>query len=361
MSRPQARDPRSPGARFGAGIGARLCGTATALAGALLLAGCDIPTSLPNWDTTFVVQSENTSLAVAQLLPASVTITNNEFAISVSPVSFSQDLAGLCSSCSARAAETGSRPAFLGSFESSIGLPADVASASLVEGRLNVTLKNGLSFDPLRADGDLGSLTITARSGAVVIGTKVITGATDALPPGERLTVAVPVKGEVDEKLSVSVEVSAPGEDDVDELSGKLDVTVSPSGLRAKTARFYVQARHITAAPVRLKLASIDKGIINGARSGAILLSLTNPLGVGGTLTLRITGGAKALSKPVAIKPGTTEVDVPFDASELKSFLGYNATMTLAGSVSAKDDVALTPGQVITVASRLKLILATKD
>ena len=361
MFRPLAREPLSLCARFAARVFVRPRAIASLLACALSLAACDIPTALPKWNTTFLVQSENTTFSAAQLIPASVSITDNEFAMSVSPVSFSQDLAELCSSCAALAGQSGARPAFLGTFESSVGLPADVAAATLVGGQLKGTLSNGFSFDPLRSDGAMGKLTLTARSDGRVIGSRVVTGTTDALLPGGKLVVAVPVQGNVVEKMNVSVEINVPADDEFGDGSGQLDVTVSPSGLRATAARFSVQARHITARPMQLKLADIDKGIVSRTRSGAMVLSFTNPLGVSGTLTLRITGGARAVSKAVKVERGVSDVEVPFDATELRGFLGYNVTMSLAGSVSASENVTLTPEQILTVASRLKLTLGPKD
>ena len=48
-----------------------------ALATLVLLAACDVPTKVPNWDMTWNVPAKGTTISVNSFLPSGVTVTPN--------------------------------------------------------------------------------------------------------------------------------------------------------------------------------------------------------------------------------------------------------------------------------------------
>ncbi|MGQ0815978.1 MAG: hypothetical protein ACT4O1_16225 [Gemmatimonadota bacterium] len=342
---------------------------ARASAWALLFAltsACDVPTELPKWDTTFVVKSESTTFSVGQILPASVSLANNNsaFSLSLSPSSFSQTLGSLCAACGPLNNQTAPKPAFTQSFSTTVALPTDVRSAALTSGSINISIHNGFSFDPLRPSATArGKLTITITSAGNTIGSSVVDGATTAFPPGSTLPVTVPLTaGSISNSLLITVNVESPAGDPAQiNSSQQLTATATPTAVTVSSAQINVTNRQVTAAQSELDLSGIDDFVIDHVKAGALLFAINNPFSVSGTLMLTLTGGDRTITKFVAVAPGQTNVEVPFDASELQAILGHTITMTLAGPVNAPAGVTVTPAQVLTVATRLKLILGPED
>ncbi len=329
---------------------------------------CDIPTELPKWDTTFVVQAESTAFSVIQVLPSSVTLTNNgsAFSLSLSPTTLSERLGILCPACTALHGLVAPKPAFNDSFASTIALPADVAGASLTSGTINISLIHNFSFDPLRPGATArGSLTITARSGASTLGSATVNGVAQAFPTGSPLAVALPLgSGSISGPVVVTVTVNSPlGDATPIDTNQHIDATATPSNLVISTAQVRIQGRNVTATPVSLDVGDIDEFVTDHVKSGALILNINNPFNVSGTLTLAITGGTRPITKPIQVVPGQSTVTVSFDQSELRAFLGlgHDVALTITGAVSAPGNVTVTPAMVLTVNSQLKLVIGPED
>lgn len=328
----------------------------------VLLGACDIPTELPKWNTTFIVQAENTTLSVGQLLPSTVTpnATNTAFTLSLAPATFSQTLGQLCTACAAFNGTTAPKPAFIGTFTTAIALPAEVRSAQLTGGTLNLSIQNGFTFDPLRpAAASRGEITITITSNGVTIGSQTISGTATALPAGGTLNAAIPLTaGTIANTVDVSVTVDSPAGDPAPmNANDRISATASPSGLTISSAQVTVNSRQVNAAAVTLDLANVDNFIIDHVQGGSLLLTISNPFGVTGPLTLTFAGGAQTITKSVNLGPGTSNLEVVFTAAELRALLGHSVTMTVTGRVSAAGSVNVTPAQILTVDARLKLLL----
>lgn len=330
----------------------------------LLALACDIPTEAPKWDSTFVVQTEGTSLSVGQVLPSGVTLTNGNtaFLLSLSPAFFSSNLGFLCSGCQAFNGQFAPKPAFNSSFNTAIALPADVASATLSSGSVNVSITNGFSFDPLRPSATArGSLTITIRSGGVTVGTATVSGTTTSFGPGTTLNIAVPLTaGTVSGTLDVTVTVDSPAGDPAQiNTSAVVSATATPSGIVITSAQVRVNGRVVNAVQTQLKLGNIDTFVSDHVKSGALLFTINNPFGITGNLTLTLTGGTRPVIKTVALGAGTTNVEVPFDQSDLQAILGHDVNMAISGTVTAASPITVTPTQTLSVTSKLKLIVTT--
>lgn len=335
----------------------------TFLLAALATSACDIPTGLPKWDTTFVVQAEGTSVSIAQFLPSSITLTNNNsaFALSLGSSTFGQTLGALCPPCAAFNGQTVPKPAFTGTFGTSISLPADVASASLASGTVQLSIQNNFSFDPIRPSATArGSLTATVRSGTTTLGTVTLNGTTNALPPGSTTQLTVPLNpGTVSGPLDVTVTLDSPAGDPVVVNTNALfNITATPTNILLSSAQVRVQNRQINAAQVTLNVGNIDQFIVDHVKSGALVLTINNPFNVTGAMTMTIVTGSTTITKTVNIAAGQTTVEVPFTQSELQSILGQsNVTLRLSGPVSSNGNVTVTPTQSLSFTALLRLII----
>ncbi|HUP90447.1 MAG TPA: hypothetical protein VM100_13905 [Longimicrobiales bacterium] len=339
------------------------------LLAALSATACDIPTGPPKWDSTFVVQSEGTTLSVSQLLPSSVTLANNgtSFALSLSPSTFSQSLGTLCGApCTAVNGATAPKPSFTGAFNTTIALPADVVSAALTGGSLNLAVTNNFSFDPIRPSATArGSIAITVTSGTVTVGNSTISGTTQALPPGTTTQLQVPLTaGTIAGPLAVTLTVTSPAGDPTQiNTASTLSVTATANNLQVSSASVRVQNRQVTATQVNFNVGDIDEFIVDHLKEGALILTINNPFGVTGNLPLTINANGTVVTKSVAIAAGTSTVEVSFTQSELRSILGKsNVTLRIGpGAVNSAANVTVTPNQVLSVSTKLRIVVGPEN
>lgn len=343
--------------------------TLPVLLGALLsvgLAACEFPTEVPKWDTTWVVPADSTTIGVSSLLPASVTTTSNgsAFLLSVTPVSLSQSLGQLCgATCTALQGMTVPKPALSNTVTSTISLPGDVVSVS--GGQLPVTLSHDFTFDPLRpAAGVYGYIVVTATSGATVLAKDSLAGETLDFPAGVVRTRTLALAGAVDGPVTVTIKTFSPaGGTATIDLSDRLAVT-TPTQVQFSQAQVRVANRTISAADVELDLADIDEAVTDRTKGGALLLSLSNPFAVTGNLALTITAPNTVITKTVALAQGTTSARVEFNQQEIKAILGggpvrIRASGAVCGSGACTTTV--TPGQTVSIATRLELTIGPKE
>ena len=330
----------------------------------LCFAACDIPTGLPKWDTTWVVQSEGTTLSVGQLLPSSVQLNNNAFTLTLSPSNFNTTLGARCGSCAALNGLTGPKPAFTGSFNTSIALPSDVVGAALTSGSVNLVLTNNFNFDPIAPAGAVtaGSITITIKSGTTTLGTAVISGSNTTFAPGTTRPVGISLSGAISGPIDVTVTVDSPAGSAPAtpyNTSATLAATATPTGLSVSSATVRVQSRNVTATQTTIDLSGVDTSISDHVASGSLLLAINNPFNVTGNLTLTISGTSGGnIQKQIALASGQSNLEVAFTGAELRSMLGRKVTLSINGPVSAASNVTVTPSQTLSVTSKIRLVIS---
>jgi hypothetical protein len=363
MMKPSADVGSRPAAPVVRVLGSLACGVVALVAGA-----CEVPTSLPGWSTSWVVPAKSTTLGVAQLLPASVTLTPDHEALrtSLPSVSFSRSLGELCGAPCAGAASF-AKPAFTGSFGGTIDLPAGVVGAQVAAGRMAVRITNRFSFDPLRpTPGSYGSLTIRVTSGAATLAAKTIEGAQAALPAGASLDETLPLAGaRVSGPMTVSVELASPAGDVIQvDASQQLAVTATPEEIRLSEASVSIGRKDVTLPATALGVRDIDSMIWTRVTGGALRLSIANPFQASGTMTLLIYGpNPELIEKTLDVPAGSSVQRVEFSAEELKSLLGKpdDAILEGRGTFTATGAITVSPKSAIAITSQLELTLGGEE
>lgn len=301
--------------------------------------GCDIPTDAPEWEQRWIVPADETTVDVETLLPDGVTVIpgGSAFSVSVDPVSFDETLGNLCADCPAVNGMVAPKPAFESSIQESAALPDDVAEATVQKGELVVMATNGFAFDPLRpAAGVTGTLTMSLYdqpAAGILLDQIIVDGATESFPAGDPVTI------DITERLTVDALVQA---------------------LEISSAVIDVSDREFTMDDTDLDLEGVDETVVDHVISGALDLEIQNPWSIGATFSVTIQGPNTNISKGFNIPPGATSTAlVEFSQSELRSFLGQ-PNVVLGGhdlvDVGA-GQVALSPGQVLTLESKLDLVI----
>lgn len=330
------------------------------LAGALG-AGCEFPTAAPRFQSRFLLPLEETRVSAAELLPAGVVATGSGFAITVGAVSTQRTLGQMCGQpCTQRQSLVTPKPAFTDVVTLSLPLPPEVAGGTITGGNLNVTLSHSFNFDPLRPAGatQTGSIGLVVRSSGVTLGSATIDQAFPRTAPATRsIPLAGPVAGPVQLVLTL---VSPAGGNVVIDNASSFVVSLPGTVVTASEARVLVQNRGISAQPMTLDLTGVDGGIRDRVRGGALVLVLSNPFAVAGTLQLRLqaaTSGADIV-RPVQVAPAGTTQRLELTQEELRSLLGHRVTATVAGPVSGTaGPITVRPEQELVLVPRLDLIL----
>jgi hypothetical protein len=334
------------------------------------VSACDIPTDLPRgWDTEWLVEASSTTVSVAQLLPTGIGVSGDgsAFTLNVSPVTFTRTLAGLCPPCATLHGATVPKPAFQHTVNGAAPLPA---GGVLSDGRIVLTIVNGLTFDPLRPSVTArGSLTLVLRSGATppggaVIGTLLVSGADTALPPGGSITRQIDLAGRVvADRITVEATFDSPAGDPVriDANSG-LTVTAAPTQLAVSSTTLRVDGKQVSSGESVVDLTDTDGFVRDHVKRGALELTLTNPFEITGTLTLRIASRTATILKAVELAPGTTEREVTFTQEELRRMFGSELAVSVSGAVwGPAGGVVVTPRQNLGVTANLRVVVGTVE
>ena len=335
----------------------------------LVLAGCDLPSELPKWNTTWVVPGENTTISVSRLLPGSVSVApgGSAFALSLPGVSVSQTLGQMCGApCSTFQGLIVPKPQFTANLPASIALPTDVISARVTGGTVQVRLEHTFSFDPIRPSPTArGYIVVTATAGSVTLARDSIPGETTAFAPGTALTRNLALAtATVAGPISINARIFSPAGDPVMiDTNQRVTVTATPMQIVISEAQVRVANRSITGEQVELDLADIDQAVSERTKAGALLLDLDNPFAVTGTLTLTINGPNANIVKQVPLQQGAQSVRVEFNEQEIQSILGTSPVrLSVSGTVNAPTSGAtVRPSQVVTIRSRLLLTLGPKE
>lgn len=338
----------------------RVAARNSVLMGLFLATGCDIPTAPPVLDQRWIIPAEETRFGVGDLLPAEVTISadSSAFLVDFDPINFAASLADLCAGCALADGLTVPKPAFVGAVQSSIGLPAEVASIGVESGSVTIDVMNGFNFDPIRpGGGNFGSvlLTITDVADGDTVGTAVVDGAVTAFPAATTLQVDVPLMAvSVDGSLQATITLDSPAGDPVTvDANGSLAIDAAPNAIRVSDVDVDVSGEAVTLDEVSLSLDDVGEEIRDRIMSGALIVEVQNPFAVGGDFQIDLDGPTIApIQKSVVIGADPeVEVDVDFTQNEIQSLLGSPSVSLSGGATidSGAGVINVTPGQELLV------------
>lgn len=331
----------------------------------LALAACDIPSGVPNWDTTWNVPSQSLTLGVGQVLPAGVTVMadRSAFDVALAPVTVSQRLGDQCVDCVLLAGRTVPKPAFQANIVTSTALPNDVQGGSLAAGaRIDVRIANGTTFDPIRpAAGVTGYVTITVRNGATVLASDSVNGSTAALPAGGSLSRTLTLAGgSVSGPITVLVTMQSPaGDPIVVDPARTFSVTATPNALRVTQATVSVRSAQVSQSTT--SDLDISSSIADRVQSGRLLVDVKDPFTVQGALSVRLSAPGTNLVKPLTVTGGNKGYSIAFTGDELRTLFGKTITITFAGPLSAGSALTVTPTQSISIGTRFELVLSSSN
>ena len=349
-----------------------LRGLVAAAGCALAVVACEVPTSLPIWDTVWQVPADSAEVSVASLLPSSVTIVDlgggvQAFSLALPAANYSTTLGSVCPACAAANGMRVPKPQFTMVDSTVIALPSDVASADIVGGTIDCTITNGFGFDPINPSATAhGWMRIDVRSGNALLAHDSVPGTAMTLPTNVGRFRSIPVLGtpaapvRIAGPLRVSITLFSPAGDSVTiNTSQQFSVNAVANNFRVSQASVGVPSRSIPAQSDTVDLSGLKdvaSGTING---GAFILTIANPFAVQGNVNVDVTApnGAhvtKSLALPLggpATQPATLRLDLT--ASEINSLVGQsNVEIALTGDVSA-------PGGPVTVTPSQKIVLNT--
>ncbi|MEJ2678569.1 MAG: hypothetical protein P8174_05760 [Gemmatimonadota bacterium] len=332
------------------------------------MAACDVPTSSPEWDQTWVVPGEDMSLSVAELLPSGITLASDSsaFVVAINGMSDSFTLGEFCSACVFLNGLFVPKPAFDTTLTTTEVVASDLVSATTEAGQVSFTIRHTFNFDPLRPSAsnpsNTGFMTLVVRSAGRVVAYDSVDGADadGAFPPDTPRNLIVPVTaGPLNDTLLVEFRLNSPAGDAtrIDTSQG-LYVTLNPGTLDISQANVTVSDMTVNGTPSNIDLSGLPDFVVNHVQSGAIRFNIDNPFDVSGTFTLTLTppNGAPVV-KALTITPGTTTPRVDLTGTELDSLLGQeNVVLTTTGVVNATSgSVSISPRQVATLKTDLEL------
>jgi hypothetical protein len=328
------------------------------------LAACSVPTDLPIFDQVWNVPAKSTTISVNSFLPSGVTSTsdNSAFVATVSPSTsiITRQLGQDCAACAAANGTTIPKPAFTGGGSATVALPAAATSVTLVRDTLTVSITNGFGFDPIRPSASArGWLTIKVSSGSTAIGKDSVDGSATAMASGAVLTRKIPLAGTVTgaSGLQIVTVLNSPAGDPV--LINTLQTMIvsgSTGTVFVSGATVNLASQSVTSSATDLDLSGVDSSITKRAGAGSLFLTVTNPFGVSGNLSVSFTGGSTPITKSITLATGTSTPSVSFTKADLKALFGHHVLVTFSGAVSGSS-VTVAPGQAVSVASRLQVAI----
>lgn len=330
------------------------------------MVGCDLPTTLPEWESTWEIPGDSVRMEMSGLLPAGITEEGDSTFV-VSPPSFvvRAALSDLCPPCAALGGIVLPKPAITASFQDQGDLPDDVLGVTLRSGSVDFLVTNGLGFDPMRPGGPAtGSLRLLLRSdpdGRVLADT-LLPGSTHALPPGGSLLVTLPLlPGEVGSRVVGQVTLNSPAGNPAP-IRGRdsFQVEVIPGVLRVSEARVDGRGRALDPTSVELGAEEIEGSVLDRMKGGRLRLNIDNPFGVGAELTVRLEApGEQPVQRALQVAPGGGVVMLDYSGAELRRFLGREgARWTVGGVVDPEaGPVTMRPGAAAVVRGSFLLTL----
>ena len=350
------------------------------LAGCTFVAlACQVPTDLPIWNTVWQVPADSSEVTVASLLPSSVTIVDvgagtKAFSFGLPEATTSTTLGETCYACAAAAGQRIPKPEFSLADSATVNLPTDVVTADIIGGSIDYTLSNGFDFDPLNPGPTRGWMRILVTSGSTVMARDSINGASLALPSGGTVNRAIqfiasqasPIH--LNGPVTVTATLFSPAGDSVTiNTSEQFSVAASAHDIRISQVAVNVPTTTFTPQHGTVDLSSLDKANAGKIAGGAVILGITNPFAVGGSLSLDLQApnGAHVVkgftlnvggsgSAPSTIRLGLT-------SSEINSLVGQkDVAITISGSISSPNGaVTVTPVERMAISTLVEATIVT--
>jgi hypothetical protein len=353
------------------------------LLGFVGVAACDVyaiaTDPFPGLIQTWNLPVTTTAVSVASLLPSGVAIystpasnppDSSAFTVNVNGITYNRRVGDYCALCQTLNGTTAPKPAFIISPDagSTVGLPTNVVSASLLGGSVTYTITNGLSFDPLRVSTNLanpqGRIVVVVRSGSVVFARDTLKGETQTLPAstGSITRVLNLQTGPIASNITVDLEVNSPtGDNTFINADGILGMNATVSGLRVGSVVINVPTASLNSgAPEQIDIGGLDDSFTERAIGGGLELTVTNPFAVAGNMNVTFaTSPGPAVSKTAAIAAVTTpqRLTITLDSTEISRILKSDPppTLSIGGSVSSTAPITVSPKQVISMSNRMIL------
>jgi hypothetical protein len=358
---------------------------AALLALALTVTACDLvqfaSDPKPRFDETWNLPGPSTRMSVANLLPAGGTVTilpdSSAFTLKIDSVAFSAGLGGNCGACGPINGTNAIKPAFTMAPGNSTALPTDIVSAAITSGQIVIKMTNGLTFDPLYINTNVGATTqgtmvIVIRSNSIVLGKDSLRGAAAVsgtqnapFPPSTTLTRTINLNtGTIVGSLTVDVTVNSP----VGDHAVPIDVTKSFS------ASVTVPSINVASVSMNVPSRTFDSGGADSVSMPAtgdfvvglgLDMTITNPFAsVTGNLNLIFAWGAlpsQQIAKPVTLLGGTSTSSVSLDSTEVQQLLngGDKVSIKLTGAVTSSSPITVQPKQEVAISNRLRLKIRT--
>lgn len=338
-----------------------------ALAG---LTACEFPTEPPRWDQTWQVPVESIVVHSTDLLPASVDVNadTSAFVTETPEASIQVTLADLCTLCLVVDGMQAPKPEFGDTLSAGTNVPSELISATLAGGSFDVVMGHNFNFDPLRPSSDPGAPTgyivVRITSNGAVVAYDSISGDDTSFPSGVTLKPDLPVQPvQISSTIDMDVLIYSPEGDSVlVETSDTAGITLHPSTV--EISQVVVDASSITIDPVHatMDFSGVGETAIDHVQSGALLVDVSNPWDVSGTLDVTFQPPAPSIQRTLTLDPGTYQDRIDFSSSELRSMLeagevGVQAT----GSVSSSGPLTVTPAQRLQVDGALELVVLIGD
>lgn len=345
----------------------------------------------PRFEETWNLPGPDTRMSVANLLPSGNTVTilpdSSAFSLRIDSTNISAVLGPNCAACIPLNGTNAIKPAFTMSPGNSTALPADIVSAAILSGRIDIRLVNNLTFDPLYvtiggASTLQGKMIIVVRSGTIVLGRDSVQGAatvsgTVATCPngsapcnspfaaGTTLNRTINLNtGTVTTNLTVDVTVNSP----VGNQLVPINVT------RTFNATASVPAINVASVSMNIPSRTFDSGGADSVSMPAtgdfvvglgLDMTITNPFPtVTGGLSLIFAWGpgpTQRITKPVTLPAGTGVRSITLDSTETQTLLngGDKVSIKLTGNVTSVSAITVTPRQEVRVANRMRLKIRT--
>jgi hypothetical protein len=230
-----------------------------------------------------------------------------------------------------------------------------VFEATVASGSIDVTLTNGLSFDPIAGGGSL-TVTVSGASGGPVLGTLSFDGTVDTFAPGSvTMRTMTLSSGTIDGAIETTVEVDSPGGQVATiDVSDQVQVTAVTTSLLVSSVTVDVVGRSASLSETDLNINDLNDGIIDAIQSGSVVLDVTNPFGVSLTGSLTIGTVTKDLLVPV---DATSNVEIAYTGDELRQILG-EPDVTFAGNgVLAGGPAVVAPSAMLSIDPTIDLII----
>lgn len=327
-----------------------------AAAAALTVAvGCDVPTEPPIVEQRWVVPVDETTLSVDELLPGAVSTVGDAFDISIDPVTASATLGDLCPECTLVDGMEAPVPPFEEDFVQTQALPAEVTSAEVSGGSIDLSIHNGFSFDPLENGGTM-VVTIADDLSGDVLGEVALDGTTETLDANSTVFRTIELSSAtVTGPLRATVAVDAPGGQMAEiDVSDIIEVTADVTSFLVSSVTVDVGNRTVSFEDQEIDLEGIDENVTDRIVAGSIILDVANPFSVSVDGSIEIGGTSKSFS---IAESGPSAVTLDYTGDELRSFIGQPNVFFSGSGTAEGTSVTIQPGQEMELDATLDVTL----